>query len=105
MKTLLLLLFVCLSSIVYAQDTLNFEFEDKRIVGVIKIYETDDEKYLTRVSYVDSTSLKYGGFTLYDIVIRSYFNTFPILYPDLMVQAIKDNLLRFREEYEQLPKE
>ena len=94
----MLLLLVFISSFVYAQDTLNLN-EDRQVVGVIKVYLTRDDKYITQVSFADTTVLKYGGFTLYDIIIRSYFDTYPLLYPDLTIESLRQNINRFKEEY------
>lgn len=104
MKILLLLLFVFMFSILYAQDTSNVT-EDKQIVGVVKIYLIDGNKFSTKVTYADTTKLKYGGFTVYDILIRSYLDTYPMLYPDLILESLRNNLIRYKEEYEQLLKE
>lgn len=93
MSKLWIIIFLFVSTNLFSQT-----FEDKKIVGVLKIYAVDTG-YYTQVTYVDTVQLKYSGFDLYDIIIRSYLETYPMLYPGAVVESLRRNMIRFREIY------
>lgn len=99
MKILLfLLLFIPLG--LFSQSDSNL---DRKIVGVVKIYLVEGKTYYSEVTYSDTT--EFGAPVLvFDLIAKSYVNSFPIYNFKQFVQILNDNYIKYKEIYEETDK-